>query len=439
MGVPFEGQVIAVSGLQVRNYGQGQGSPTPFDLPSSGFTYGGRAKDAPWRSAAADRIEKYRKGDLTVRVVDGSTGQPVQGAKVSADMQGHYFRFGCFMSAGILNHYGNTSNEYFRIFKDNFNAAVMESGFDWWGWEEGMDSKTENQTFEVFEWMHDNLHLNANKSRHVIRTHSLVWDSCRWLPKDICALVNANKTAEALARANEHVLNETSGTRARLAQFGGQSLEWDVANEIFSNNLIQDKSGDPVGTAAHWMRLAAQGDPKAGRGLNDDDVCSAVFGTGRMPFYQERLPAIQAAIKAQGGGPEEAMSFFGLESHFEWGMPAMEAVLRCMQSLAPGEGAPAWGGIPLRVTEYDVVQTDLELYGDHLADYLTAAFSVPGVESFLMWGFADQFHWRHSGPLFSNPEPDVYVPKPGYYRWRDLVFNQWWTNATGVTSEDGTV
>ncbi|NBP09197.1 MAG: hypothetical protein EBU76_12170, partial [Gammaproteobacteria bacterium] len=35
-------------------------------------TYSGRDATAAWRARAAERIEKYRKGDLTVRVVDAS-------------------------------------------------------------------------------------------------------------------------------------------------------------------------------------------------------------------------------------------------------------------------------------------------------------------------------------------------------------------------------
>lgn len=145
------------------------------------------------------------------------------------------------------------------------------------------------------------------------------------------------------------MLNETTVTRQLLAKFGARSLEWDVANEISVNDLIQDKSGDPVGTVGKWMRLAAQGDPEAGRGLNDDDVCSAVFGTGRRDFYREKLPAIQSAA-----GPGAPMTFFGLESHFEWGMPPISTAIECMMSLAPGS-ASGWPGLPLRVTEYDVV------------------------------------------------------------------------------------
>ena len=44
--------------------------------------YGGRDADAPWRAAAAARIEQHRKGDFTLRVVDAA-GVPIVGATVS--------------------------------------------------------------------------------------------------------------------------------------------------------------------------------------------------------------------------------------------------------------------------------------------------------------------------------------------------------------------
>jgi len=119
---------------------------------------------------------------MTVRVVDDATGKAVPGASVGVTMKGHYFRFGCFMYTGVYQHYGNTSTEYFRLFKDNFNHAVMEGGFDWGEWEQGQGSTVEKETFLLYEWLHRNLYLNANATRPSVRTHSLVWDSYRWLP-----------------------------------------------------------------------------------------------------------------------------------------------------------------------------------------------------------------------------------------------------------------
>ena len=61
----YDPQTIEFAGFQLLNYGR---TAARADLPSTPLTYKGRETDAPWRAAAAERIEKLRKGDLTVAV-----------------------------------------------------------------------------------------------------------------------------------------------------------------------------------------------------------------------------------------------------------------------------------------------------------------------------------------------------------------------------------
>src|SRR6266446_3502414 len=57
----------------------------PSTLPLQ-FNYKGREADAPWRKEAQARIDKFRKGDLSI-VVNDATGKPVSGADVSIKMK----------------------------------------------------------------------------------------------------------------------------------------------------------------------------------------------------------------------------------------------------------------------------------------------------------------------------------------------------------------
>src|SRR5688572_23119345 len=61
-------------------------------------SYAGRAEEAPWRVAAAQRIERYRKGTLRVVVTD-RRGKPIPGATVRVSMRRHAFGFGSAVAA----------------------------------------------------------------------------------------------------------------------------------------------------------------------------------------------------------------------------------------------------------------------------------------------------------------------------------------------------
>ena len=80
----------------MRNFGW----PVKLDaLSYTSSTYTGRAADAPWRNAAAERIEKIRKGDLTIAVTDAA-GKPVPDAQVRVIQKKHAFGWGTAVDAG---------------------------------------------------------------------------------------------------------------------------------------------------------------------------------------------------------------------------------------------------------------------------------------------------------------------------------------------------
>ncbi len=64
----YRPQAFELADLKLTTYGT---KLKVADLPQTKVTYGGGEPDAPWRKEAQDRIEKIRKGDLTVTVKDG--------------------------------------------------------------------------------------------------------------------------------------------------------------------------------------------------------------------------------------------------------------------------------------------------------------------------------------------------------------------------------
>ena len=94
------------------------------DLPRNPLYWDGMEADAAWRAEAAERIEQYRKGDLTV-IVKNENDVPIKEASVKIEMKKHAFGFGTFMSELALK---NTSNA--QKYKDEvlklFNCLDVE-------------------------------------------------------------------------------------------------------------------------------------------------------------------------------------------------------------------------------------------------------------------------------------------------------------------------
>jgi hypothetical protein len=64
---------------------------------------------------------------------------------------------------------------------------------------------------------------------------------------------------------------------------------------------------------------------------------------------------------------------------------------------------------------------------------MTALFSHPMVNGFVMWGFWGGAHWRAGAEMFRTD----WTIKPNGQVYQDLVFNQWWTNADGRSDKQG--
>ena len=100
--------------------------------------------------AATDAaIEKHRKADATIRVVDAE-GKPVGGVRVSVEQTGHEFLFGC--NIYMFDRYRNEAQNaaYKQRFEELFNYATV--GF-YWRWYEPQRGKPQYEyTDKVVEW-----------------------------------------------------------------------------------------------------------------------------------------------------------------------------------------------------------------------------------------------------------------------------------------------
>ena len=120
------------------------------------------------------------------------------------------------------------------------------------------------------------------------------------------------------------------------------------------------------------------------------------------------------------------MGAIGIQSHMGMEPVGIPKVLTALDRMAQF-------GLPLVITEFDQPTSDERLQGRYMRDFMTAVFSHPAVDSFIMWGFWEGRHWRPEAALFRED----WSVKPNGQAYLDLVFGQWRTEETGRTDAQG--
>src|SRR5450756_2311754 len=190
--VTYANQEIEIGGIAILDYGPG----IPFSqLGLSTWPYAERAADAPWRAAAAARIDRYRKGDLAVIARDDS-GQPIPGAAVHVKMNRHAFGFGTAVAGDILMNSGADGQKYRDALKRLFNKVVTENVLKW----PPFESWGRAQADYMLPWF-------AANGFAMVRGHNVIWPAAQYLPADVQPMLKATPvdTSPISARVNQHI------------------------------------------------------------------------------------------------------------------------------------------------------------------------------------------------------------------------------------------
>ena len=388
---------------------------TPVILKDS---YIGRKPDATWREAAEQRIEKHRKGDLTV-VVRDEEGRPLPKATVSVNMTRHAFRFGSRADVRLINSDEADAQRYRKHFLELFNYATVNTVY-YFQWRTHDSARQILQaTLDAIPWLEEH--------HYPMRGHTLVW----WFRDE-----NINRSVRDVHdRVIQHIY-QTAGNPLLAAAFD----EWDVQNEPYGNSEIFRKLGREK--LADFFRLVHRLDPSATLFLNEASLISQMHKddlTKRQDFiFGLAQELLDQKVPLHG---------LGFQSHHIQTLAPIPDVIETLDRFAEL-------GLDLQVTEYDIklrpaanardsrqrwraaapTTAELErLEGEYLRDFLTAVFSHPRVTAFIMWGFWDGRHWLHNGPIFRKD----WTLKPSGHAYQDLVLNQWWTHESGRSDEAG--
>ncbi len=387
----YDPQVFEIAALNVRNYG------TAVDIKALPYTpgnYTGRGLDAPWRKAAAERIEKIRKADLAITVTDAA-GKPVPGAQVRVVQKKHAFGWGTAVDATQLLADGPDADRYCATLLADFNKVVIENHLKWHLWENDRETGA-----KAVAWLRER--------GFPVRGHCLVWPGKENLPKDVLPLLE--KPDELRARITAHITEQVSAFRGQLA-------EWDVLNEPFSNTDVQKVLGDSA--MIDWFKGAHAADPDAQLFINDYSILET---GGRDTAHQDHyFKTIKALLDA--GAPVQGI---GIQGHFSEDLTAIPRLIAILDRFATF-------GLPIQITEFDINTYDEPLQADYTRDFLTAMFSHASLMGVVTWGFWEKNHWIPPAAFYRTD----WSPRPAGMVWKELTQKTWWTDTEVRTGADG--
>ncbi len=394
-------QTLLIGGVDVLNYGP---DADVAAMPQTPTTYAGRETDAAWRRAAAERIERYRKADMTFQVSDNA-GQPVADAHVQVTMTRHAFGFGSAVTAQMLTTDTDDGRRYREIVQRDYNKVVFENDLKWRPWLVGASNKhgTYRRQWldEAFAWL--------GERAIAVRGHYLIWAPLgHWQPE-----------ADYAQRPNDLRDDTFAHIDQKTRTVGERVAEWDAINHIAGWGTTY---ADVLGGNAIYADVIRRGRelvPGVEMWVNEGQILTSGMR------HDQYLDIVRDLVE-RGEAPD-GVGFMG---HFADGtLTPMAVVYQRMDDYARL--------IPrLQLTEFDVdVGIDQTLQADYLRDLMTVAFSHPHCEAIVMWGFWEGRHWKPHAALYRRD----WSMKPAGQAWKDLVFDDWWTEVRGRTDAAGRV
>jgi endo-1,4-beta-xylanase len=397
-GFGYRRQVLEIGGCEILHYGA---RVTLASLPKTRFTYAGREPDAAWRREALARIERIRKSDFTLAVVDAA-GAPVRGASIRVEQRRSAFQFGSALQFARLVTDTPDNLRYREKALELFNAASPENDLKWPVWVGDWNGPyNRDQSLRALQWLRDH-HFH-------VRGHVLVYPGRNNLPNSVRALENTPEKNRIPQIVLDHIAEITAATRGLID-------EWDVLNEPYTSHELMDLFGRDI--MADWFVAARQALPDALLFLNDYSNHDATTDAAHVQDFEDT-----ARFLLEKKAPLTAL---GLQAHIGSVPNAPAHVLAVLDRYAKFN-------LPIRITEFDINTDDEQLQADYTRDFMTLMFSYPNVIGFQHWGFWERTHWRPRGAMFRND----WSEKPNAVVYKSLVLDQWRTRLNGRSDAAG--
>ncbi len=403
----FYEQTIEIKDLRIINYGS---QVKLEDMPMMGKTLETKInevprweefeKDAAWRKSALESIEKNRKGDFNVVVLD-KDGNPIKDAQVELDMFEHEFEFG----SAMRQYLADVNSDYAKNASKMFNAGVEESSMKWDLYEKTLAGVARK-----------NLDVVKQLGLKYYRGHTLIWEDSitaagnRMIPEDVEQMA-INKQTDAMQERIKNHINRI------MSEFKGELTEWDVVNETIYHKEIQENNGG-IALEKTWFDIARKAEPGVELFYNEAQYYfERTHPTETKEFYRILDEMVKLDVDFDG---------IGLQSHYDKANYSMEEISNLYKDLYEKYGKE------LKVTEYSCAVDDKYLQAAFTRDMLITTFADPNVTGFIMWGFWDGSNFaKGKSPVFD----EAWNLKPCGEQYVDLIYNKWWTRDAKATTD----
>ena len=368
-----------------------------------------------------ENIERYRKGDAVVEVVNAQ-GAPVAGAKVSVTQQSHEFLFGCNLFVLGQLDTPEQNRKYEEAFLKLFNFATIPF---YWRSLEPEPGQVRFQEGSPRIWRRpppDRLIKWCKKNGVTAKGHPLLWHASKynptWMPKD----------AEELKRLYQKRFRQIA------ERYTDNIAIWDVVNE----SLVCSKSYPLYSEDRAYVPWAfKQVQPL----FKSDNVLmiNEVTSVSHEPLEKNRyLPQVTSLVE-KGVGVEG----IGFQFHF-FGTKSLQAHLDC-KTLQPKVLLDVYDrfgqfGLPLFVTEITVATADgdgPQVQAEVARNLYRLWFSAPRMAGITWWNLGDGLAVKGENNARGGLLDEELDPKPSYQVLDQLINHQWKTKLTGKTDAQG--
>lgn len=383
------------------------------------------AQTSPWDDPSEikrieSNIEKYRKGDAALTVVD-KNGKPVANATVVIQQKTHEFKFGCNLFALHQLPTPELNSKYESAFTSLFNFATIP--FYWEGLEPQKDSLRFKEGSapiwrrpppdEMVKWCKDHNIL--------IKGHPMLYIKSKFLPSWIPK--NDPEGLKSLAAKHMAQLSE---------RYGDDVAIWDVVNEEVAR-LKNPKvwHAAPKDYLAWAFQKADSLFPARTKLLINDETITSHDST--QEYVDMVAGLLRRNIRVDGIGIQFHMHYAEKFLKGEYFPPAK--MHEAYQKLSVFN-KPLW---VTEITIHGTGENGPRKQGKIVENIYKLWFSEPNMKGITWWNFADGTAYNTENASLGGILDSNMNPKPAYVALDRLINHEWRTNVTLKTDANGIV
>ena len=396
-------------------------------------------QEASWKQRSAEGIERYRKGNGRITVVD-KEGNPVSNAKIKLTQTNHEFRFGAnlFMLDELESEEKN--EKYKKYFSDVFNMATLPFYWDALEPERGKPRYAKDSP-KIYRRPSPDLCIEFCKKHGIEpREHALAYDSFfpQWLYDASVEEVKQElerRCAEISERYADkiptiEVVNEMEWKNGKTSFYNEPDyIEWcfKTAEKYFPNNQLginefAGLSWEDRCRATDKYYAYIEANMLKGARIDAIGMQYHLFNKAELEYERTRLTL----------NPQNLYNHMDLYSNF---------------------------GKPLQITEvtipaYSWESEDEEIQAEIIEKLYSIWFSHPNVEQIIYWNLADGYahFWDPDPEKIKASQGDMTLgenyyyggllrfdlsPKPAYFKIKELLQKKWHTETEIVADKNG--